>query len=101
MRSRSHPSASSTSQCSIAIMNTGKQLERTVKTAVEHLVQTGKLGLIPECCRVYLNKGYFARDREREIIVDVSIEVDTAGNFDSMPYMGVGMQGLLRLSSCR
>jgi Zn-dependent peptidase ImmA (M78 family) len=34
-----------------------------------------KLGLIPECCKVFAKKGYYSKDRESEIIFDLSIEV--------------------------
>jgi len=60
-------------------MNPGKQLENVVKASVEELVQSGALGLTAECCRVFLNKGYFSRDRGSDIVVDVSIELTPRG----------------------
>lgn len=60
-------------------MNPGKQLEKVVKASVEELVRSGALGLTAECCRVFLNKGYFSRDRGSDIVVDVSIELTPRG----------------------
>lgn len=42
-------------------------------------LQGGRLGLLPSACRVFNRKGYYSRDRDAEIIVDVSIEVTLPG----------------------
>lgn len=60
-------------------MKRGHQLKKEVKAAVEALVRTGKLGLNPDCCQVFRNKGYFSKDRGSEIKVDVSIELIPPG----------------------
>ena len=58
-----------------AVNNKGKELERLVMNTVKSLVESHALGLAPEYCQVHMGKGYFSRDRSREIAVDVSIEV--------------------------
>src|SRR5947209_8535809 len=60
-------------------MKRGYQLEKDVKKAVEKLVRSGRLGLDPKCCKVFLNKGYYSKDRNSNIIVDVSIELIPPG----------------------
>jgi hypothetical protein len=37
------------------------------------------LGLLPASCSVYRKKGYYSRDRDREIVLDVSIELTLPG----------------------
>jgi hypothetical protein len=56
-------------------MKKGYRLETQVKAAVEELIQSGTLGLTKRYCKVFLNKGYYSKDRNNEIIVDVSIEL--------------------------
>ncbi|MGN6637397.1 MAG: hypothetical protein ACTHJ8_00685 [Mucilaginibacter sp.] len=34
-----------------------------------------RLGLDPDCCKIYQQKGYYSKDREADIIFDLSIEV--------------------------
>jgi hypothetical protein len=53
----------------------GRRFELQVKEAVEELVESGMLGLKAEYCKVFLNKKYFSKDRSKEIVTDVSIEV--------------------------
>lgn len=57
----------------------GYRLELQVKEAVEELLESGKLGLKPECCKVFLNKKYFSKDRNKKIVTDVSIELIPPG----------------------
>lgn len=35
----------------------------------------GRLGIMPSSARIYHKKGYYSKDREKDIIVDISIEV--------------------------
>src|SRR6266545_920965 len=59
--------------------NGGASLERIVERAVRGLLRSGRLGLRSRCCKVFLNKGYFSKDRQKNIVVDVSIELTPPG----------------------
>ena len=64
-------------------MNTvakGDAFEDRVFESIRDLVESGYLGLNPECCRLFQKKGYFSRDRGSDIIVDISIEVWLPGS---------------------
>ena len=59
-------------------MNTvekGDKFEDKVFSSIKELVESGSLGLNPYCCRLYQKKGYYSKDRDADIIVDISIEV--------------------------
>lgn len=59
-------------------MNTvakGDAFENRVFESLRKLVESGNLGLNPNCCRLFQKKGYYSRDRDSNIIVDISIEV--------------------------
>ncbi len=70
-------------------MNTvkkGDKFEDKVFSNIKDLVSSGYLGLNPDCCRMYQKKGYYSKDRESNIIVDISIEVwmPGAGNWSML-----------------
>lgn len=59
-------------------MNTkdkGDIFELEVLELLKEEVASGRMSLIPNNVRIYNNKGYYSRDREKNIIVDISIEV--------------------------
>jgi hypothetical protein len=49
-------------------MARGDALEIMVQAAVTTLVQSGRLGLVSEHCRVFRKKGYYSKDRQKESI---------------------------------
>ncbi|HBX22452.1 MAG TPA: hypothetical protein DEF34_02270 [Desulfotomaculum sp.] len=53
----------------------GMQFELDVFNAINKAVNEGNLGLIANACQVYRQKGYYSRDREKDIITDISIEL--------------------------
>lgn len=53
----------------------GDAFEDRVYKSINELVESGDLGLNPSCCRLFQKKGYYSRDRNSDIIVDISIEV--------------------------
>jgi len=56
------------------------KFEDAVFVSLQRVVKSGDLGLHPERAKVYRAKGYFSKDREKEIITDVSIEIFVAGS---------------------
>ena len=59
-------------------MNTvakGDIFEDKVFSNIKDLVDSGFLGLNPDCCRLFQKKGYYSKDRDSNIIVDISIEI--------------------------
>lgn len=56
-------------------MSTGLELEENVFNLVHSMVQSGDLGLNSSLCKIFKKKGYYSRQRERDIITDVSIEI--------------------------
>src|SRR3954466_10165793 len=57
----------------------GRAFEEQVYDALVKELHDGRLGLLPSSCSVHLRKGYFSRDRGREIVIDVSIEMRLPG----------------------
>jgi Zn-dependent peptidase ImmA (M78 family) len=59
-------------------MNTiekGDRFEQTTLSIMNNAISSGRLGLRNEFCRIYHKKGYYSKDREKEIIFDLAIEV--------------------------
>ncbi|HEY0015073.1 MAG TPA: restriction endonuclease [Longimicrobium sp.] len=59
----------------IVAKNTGQTLEGEVLAAVQSAVNKGLLGWHASACRVRHHAAYYSRDREKDIIFDVSIEL--------------------------
>ena len=57
----------------------GTSYELQVFAAVENELHSGSLGLNPDLCSLYHQRGYYSRDREDEIVFDISIELFRAG----------------------
>jgi hypothetical protein len=55
--------------------NTGKRFELEVYNAIKSLLDNGNLGLLPNSCKIFKGKGYYSKDRDADIITDVSVEV--------------------------
>lgn len=59
-------------------MNTvaiGDEFEEICGQIIEKAIQTHELGISPMYSKVFKKKGYYSKDRESEIIFDISIEV--------------------------
>ena len=59
-------------------MNTiskGDKFENEVFTSLSCELNNERLGILPSSAKAYQKKGYYSRDREQEIIVDISIEI--------------------------
>lgn len=52
----------------------GNALEDAVYHQLTQDVAAGKIGIDQSCCRVFQKKGYYSKDRESDIIFDVSLE---------------------------
>jgi hypothetical protein len=61
-------------------LNTGKDLEVKVYETLKHVISEGKFGISEELSKVYINKGYYSKQREQDIIVDVSVELFLPGS---------------------
>jgi hypothetical protein len=57
----------------------GERFEIIVEGALRAALMSKRLGLLPESATVYRRKGYFSKDRNDIIIIDVSIEVVLPG----------------------
>ena len=53
----------------------GDELENRVYTLLEKQIENGDFIANGKFCKLYKQKAYYSRDRQSDIIVDVSIEV--------------------------
>lgn len=53
----------------------GNALENKVFNLLQKELIEGRLGIIPSSAKVFQKKGYYSKDREKDIVVDISIEV--------------------------
>lgn len=63
-------------------MNTveiGNKFEERVLSLFNDELKQGRLWFNPECCQIFHKKGYYSKDRKKEITVDISIEVRLPG----------------------
>lgn len=63
-------------------MNTtqrGETFEDTIYRLIERQITEGRFWARPECCRIFRRKGYYSKDRQKDIIFDVSIEITLPG----------------------
>jgi hypothetical protein len=56
------------------IRNNGTQFEKQVYSLIIDALMSNAFGLLPDACKVHHRMGYFSRDREKDIIIDISIE---------------------------
>ncbi|WP_299570565.1 restriction endonuclease [uncultured Shewanella sp.] len=64
-------------------MNTvkvGDILENEVLKIFKQELESGKLGILADHAKVFQKKGYYSKDREKDIIVDISIELWPPGS---------------------
>ena len=57
----------------------GDRFEQLVENQLREALTSRRLGLLPESATVYRHKGYFSKDRNDVIIIDVSIEIVLPG----------------------
>lgn len=57
----------------------GDEFEMRSLALVTELVKNGDLLVLPDRCKIYRQKGYYSKDREKNIVFDISIEVFVPG----------------------
>lgn len=62
--------------------NTGVKFEQKVFEILQEEINEESLGLIPNCCKIFTQKGYYSKDREKDIKTDISIEVYVANSLE-------------------
>lgn len=60
-------------------VRTGNELETAIFHFFSKEIADGHFWVSNDCCKIFSQKGYYSRDREKEIIFDVSIEVFLPG----------------------
>ena len=60
-------------------MNSGESLELQIKLLLDNQIETGEMGLDPENARVFHKKAYYSKDRGKDIVFDVVIEITRPG----------------------
>lgn len=63
-------------------MNTtakGDQLETQIYSSISQLISDDKFFAKSECCRIFRKKGYYSKDRSKEIIFDIAVEIFLPG----------------------
>jgi len=63
-------------------MNTtrrGAAFEDRIYTLFEEQIAEGRFWAKAECCRVFRGKGYYSKDRNSQIVFDVSVEISLPG----------------------
>lgn len=58
----------------------GNKLEGEIFSLLDTEISSGRFFAKKENCRMYARKGYYSRDRKKEIVFDVSIEIFLPGN---------------------
>jgi len=56
-------------------MNKGKEFELKAFESLKRALKTNQLGLLPDSCKIFHRKGYYSRDRGKDIEIDISIEL--------------------------
>lgn len=57
----------------------GDELELAIFNLFKTQIEANRFFATKECCRIFHRKGYYSKDRESEIIFDVSIEISFPG----------------------
>lgn len=60
-------------------VETGNALEAAIFTLLLTEIEANRFWARKECCKIYQKKGYYSRDRDSDIIFDVSIEICLPG----------------------
>jgi hypothetical protein len=58
----------------------GEEFEKQIYNDLEQMVLDGRFFARKECCRVFHKKGYFSKDRQKEIVFDVAVEISLPGS---------------------
>lgn len=53
----------------------GNALENKVFNLLQKELIEGRLGIIPSSAKIFQKKGYYSKEREKDIVVDISIEI--------------------------
>ena len=53
----------------------GNEFEEKASQIIENAINNGDLLIVPSSYRIFKKKGYYSRDREKEIIFDLSLEI--------------------------
>jgi hypothetical protein len=59
-------------------MNTtrkGDELESKIFKLIKREIVQGRFFVNPDRCKIFSKKGYYSRDREKDIIFDIAVEV--------------------------
>lgn len=57
----------------------GNEFEKKIFRLFSDELKQGRLLFNPECCQIFHKKGYYSKDRKKNIIVDISLEVTLPG----------------------
>lgn len=57
----------------------GNKLEKSIFNLFREEIEQGRFFAKPECCKLHQKKGYYSKDRQSDIIFDVSIEIYLPG----------------------
>lgn len=68
-------SNSASSELTVSSIRKGNTFEDEVFALVSFELAAERLGMLPSAARVFKRKGYYSRDRDSDIVIDVSIEV--------------------------
>ena len=60
----------------------GDELELAIFDLFKAQIDAGSFLFSKECCRIFHRKGYYSKDRDSEIVFDVSIEISWPGATD-------------------
>jgi hypothetical protein len=60
----------------------GDAFELKILAHFEADIAAGRFFARPECCKIYQKRGYYSRDREKDIVFDIAIEVYLPGSED-------------------
>ncbi|MDO7084888.1 ImmA/IrrE family metallo-endopeptidase [Pseudocolwellia sp. AS88] len=63
-------------------MNTvekGDKLEQIIHDVFSEDIANGSFWANKDCCKIFIKKGYYSKDREKDIIFDISIEIYLPG----------------------
>ena len=63
----------------------GNRLEDQVFDLFTTEIKAGRFLAKPSCCKIFRKKGYYSRDRQGDVVFDVSIEISLPG--ESVPSM--------------
>jgi Zn-dependent peptidase ImmA (M78 family) len=60
----------------------GKELETQILSLFEIMISNNKFYAKKENCKIFSQKGYYSKDRKKDILFDISIEINLPGHDD-------------------